>query len=94
MRKITIYHDPGHSWAKVPVALIDKLGLTYRITPYSYQRNDYVYLEEDCDLATFLHAWHEQIGPTPQFIEKSTNRSSKIRSYAPYHPTHRLRRSV
>lgn len=84
MRKITIYHDPGHSWAKVPRKALYDLGIAQRITPFSYQRGEHVYLEEDCDLATFLSAWREQVGTFPDFVEKYTNRSSKIRSYHPY----------
>lgn len=84
MKKITIYHDPGHSWAKVPRAALHELGIAQRITPYSYQRGEHVYLEEDCDLATFLFAYREKHGGIPNFTESYTNRSSKIRSYLPY----------
>ena len=82
--KITIYADPGHSWAKVPRKALHDLGIAQRITPFSYQRGAHVYLEEDCDLATFLHAYREQVGGTPKFTESYTNRSSKIRSYPHY----------
>jgi len=84
MRKITIYHDPGHSWAKVPRKALYDLGIAGRITPFSYQRGAYVYLEEDCDMATFLRAYDEQVGGIPSFTESYTNRQSKIRSYCQY----------
>ena len=83
-RAITIYHDPGHSWAKVPRQTRHDLGIADRITPFSFQRGEYVYLEEDCDMATFLFAWREQRGGVPTFREQFTNRESKIRSYLPY----------
>ena len=85
-RAITIYHDPGHSWAKVPRKTLHDLNIAHRITPFSYQRGEHVYLEEDCDLATFLHAYREQRGGIPPFRESYTNRQSKIRSYNHYRP--------
>lgn len=84
MRKITIYHDPGHSWAKVPVAILTELKIADRITRYSYRRGAYAYLEEDCDLATFVWAYREKHGKNPEFIEKCSNRDSRIRSYPSY----------
>ena len=84
MRTITIYHDPGHSWAKVRRSALYTLGIASRITSFSYQRGEHVYLEEDCDLATFLHAYREQIGGFPAFTERYTVRQSKIRTYCPY----------
>lgn len=85
-RVITIYHDPGHSWAKVPRKTLHELNIAHRITPFSYQRGEHVYLEEDCDMATFLYAYREQHGGVPPFRESYTNRQSKIRSYNPYRP--------
>jgi hypothetical protein len=85
--KFTIYADPGHSWAKVPRKLIHSLGIAHRITPYSYQRGEYVYLEEDLDLNTFVEAYRAQISPALQFVEKYTDRSSKIRTYFSYRIT-------
>ena len=32
--KITIYADPGHAWAKVNKALLNKLGITDQISSY------------------------------------------------------------
>ena len=39
------YIDPGHSWVKVKRSVLHRLGIAYKVSPYSYQRNDYVYLE-------------------------------------------------
>ena len=83
-RTITIYHDPGHSWAKVHRKTLHELGIAHLITPYSYQRGEHVYLEEDCDFAAFLDAWKHQRGGIPPFRERYTNRQSKIRSYRSY----------
>jgi hypothetical protein len=55
-RNLTFYSDPGHGWLAVNRADLDALGIAHLITPYSYQRAGRVYLEEDCDAATFTQA--------------------------------------
>jgi hypothetical protein len=45
--------DPGHGWLEVPRAELDSLGITHKISAYSYQRGELAYLEEDCDFAVF-----------------------------------------
>lgn len=50
-----VHYDAGHSWLKVPKD--DLVGYRVRggqITEFSYQDNDYVYLEEDIDAPMFL----------------------------------------
>lgn len=84
MHTFTLYSDPGHSWAKVPRKLLTKLNIADKITPYSYAKGEYVYLEEDVDLYTFVQAYKAQIAPFPTFKEQHTNRSSRIRSYNCY----------
>lgn len=49
-----IYSDPGHAWLAVPLKVIKRLKLEKEITSYSYQNKGIVYLEEDCDLSTYL----------------------------------------
>ena len=81
--KFDVYADPGHAWCKVPLQLINKLGIAEEITSCSYVRGDKVYLEEDCDLATFVQAMNER-GVDVEFRIHHTDRSSKIRGYAIY----------
>jgi hypothetical protein len=50
METFTHYTDPGHGWVEVPRALLHELGIADKITGYSYQRGEDVFLEEDCDL--------------------------------------------
>lgn len=50
------FTDPGHGWLRVPRRDLVTLGVAHRITPYSYQKDAYVYLEEDCDASRFLQA--------------------------------------
>lgn len=79
----TFYTDPGHGWVKVPLTFLVKLGLEKEISYFSYYRKGYVYLEEDSDLAKFIHKMKEKEIEI-NFITKNTNRSSKIRSYDSY----------
>lgn len=48
--------DPGHSWLEVPICDVRKIGVLDKITPYSPKNADFIYLEEDCDMFTFVDA--------------------------------------
>ena len=82
---VTVYSDPGHAWAKVKRIVLHNLGIADKITAYSYQRGDYVYLEEDCDLTTLCMALNQR-NTRVKFVEKHTDRDSRIRSYERYKP--------
>lgn len=82
---IIVYSDPGHAWGKVKRIVLHNLGIADNISSYSYQRGEYVYLEEDCDLSTLCMALNER-NTRIKFVEKSTNRDSRIRSYERYKP--------
>ena len=45
--------DPGHGWLEVPRAELKRLGIEHLISPYSYQKGEFAYLEEDCDYTVF-----------------------------------------
>ncbi len=80
---INVYSDPGHGWAKVKLALLEKLGIQKQISSYSYVKGEYVYLEEDCDLYSLIVALKEK--NIPYILrDHHTNKSSKIRSYESY----------
>ena len=81
--KINVYTDPGHGWAAVKRDILTAFGIADKVSTYSYQRGQTVYLEEDCDLSLLLGALRER-GITPEFIERHTDRRSPIRSYATY----------
>ena len=81
MKTFTVYTDPSHGWAKVPVSLLDTLGIADKITQFSYRRGEYAYLEEDQDMCTFVTAYRMKYGTRPQWVSKYANKSSKIRSY-------------
>ena len=87
MKSITIYTDPSHGWAKVSLSELFKLEIWDKISTFSYIRSNdkyaYAYLEEDCDLSTYIKALDAK-GIQYQFKTLSTNKSSKIRSYSRY----------
>lgn len=83
---ITVYSDPSHAWGKCRRDVCVNLGIADSISPYSYQRGDYVYLEEDVDLSLLCQALNER-DTRVKFIEKHTYRDSRIRSYERYQPT-------
>mgnify|MGYP003656517778 FL=1 len=80
---VTMYSDPSHGWAKVRKDVLVNLGIADKITRYSYARGDYAYLEEDCDLTTLCMALNER-DTRVKFVEKRSERDSKIRSYERY----------
>lgn len=80
---ITVYNDSSHSWGKVRREVLVNLGIADKISRYSYQRGDYAYLEEDCDLTTLCMALNER-DTRVRFIEKHSTKDSRIRSYDRY----------
>jgi hypothetical protein len=81
---IIVYNDPGHAWGKVKRKVLDNLGLTQEISSYSYQYKDNVYLEEDADLSLVCRHLLFNTNVQIKFVEKHTNRDSRIRSYERY----------
>jgi hypothetical protein len=77
------YQDPGHGWVRVSVGLLHGLKIAEDISPYSYRRDDYAYLEEDCDLGRLYQA-ADKAGITIKLRQFHTNKRSKIRSYKSY----------
>ena len=90
-RIFRVHSDPGHAWVKVPKAFLAKIiGSNWRsvFTPFSYERGDYVYLEEDDDASRFVN-WCRANSIEPVFKEASTGaatKRSRIRTYAPLAP--------
>ena len=80
---IIVYNVPGHGWGKVKRQVLSNLGLVDKVSAYSYQYKDNVYLEEDCDLSLLVQTLYA-LDVRVKFVEKSTNKQSKIRSYESY----------
>lgn len=82
--KFIFYSDPGHGWLHVPRSLINDLGIADKVSSYSYQRVDDVFLEEDCDYSLFAQAM-EKAGMKFEVNEiNEPRRDSWVRSLAPY----------
>lgn len=79
--KLKFYSDPSHGWLAVKRTLLKELGLLEKISSYSYQNGETVYLEEDCDASIFINTLKEK-GTDYALIRKYTNKSSPIRSYS------------
>ncbi len=57
---LTFHSDPGHGWVEAPLTLVKSLGIAEKISAYSYQKEDTVYLEEDCDADLLISALKKQ----------------------------------
>ena len=80
------YQDPGHGWVAVKTKELEKLGITGKISAYSYQKGATTYLEEDMDAGTYIAA-QDAAGVQVNFKKTYTDGRSPIRSYAPYPST-------
>jgi hypothetical protein len=78
---IKFYSDAGHGWGAVKRGLIDTLGIADKISGYSYQNGNTVYLEEDLDLTTLIDTLVLFGTTSIKFIKNHTNGRSPIRSY-------------
>jgi hypothetical protein len=87
MATYQFFSDPAHGWLKVKVSVLATLGIINNISPYSYIRGDYAYLEEDLDAGVFINAFKEKNnGEAPSIkARKQANRSSIIRTYQSYY---------
>ena len=83
MFKFKVFADPGHSWVKVNKKLLTKLNIADKISPYSYQRGNFAYLEEDLDLGILISAMND-MELSFDFQMNYSNRSSRIRNYNCY----------
>jgi hypothetical protein len=77
-----LFHsDPGHGWLQVKRQELKDLGILDKISNYSYQDGNDVYLEEDCDYGAFYEAMLK-IGKTIEIREVvSKNDDSIVRTY-------------
>ncbi|NDH66864.1 MAG: hypothetical protein EBY22_02945 [Gammaproteobacteria bacterium] len=83
MLKLQFFTDPGHGWIKVKKTDLVKLGIADKISPYSYMRTDFAYLEEDCDASLYLGAL-KQRGIEFQLLNLPSSGNSRVRSYQRY----------
>lgn len=87
MKTFDYIQDPGHGWIKTPIKLLVELGIEAEISHYSYYRDGFAYLEEDCDASRFFNAYRARFGVDPKLRERvAREKRSKIRSYLCYTP--------
>lgn len=83
MRTYKLHTDPGHGWLAVGIKELNELGIADKITSYSYVKGRMAYLEEDCDLATFIKAYNAKHGRDPEITESFRERTF-VRNCEPY----------
>jgi hypothetical protein len=72
--RLTFMSDPGHGWLKVPLVEIAALEIEGQISPYSFIKGRFAYLEEDSDCSRYLAARTAQGIPRPEITEKYVER--------------------
>ena len=79
----TLYEDAGHAWIKVSIAELIALNILVDITPFSYIKGRFAFLEEDCDMTTFFTAYQSVTDRSPRYRNSVSSRS-RIRGYDSY----------
>ena len=82
-QKLTFHCDRGHGWLEVTQADIETLGLSDKISAYSYAQGGKAFLEEDCDATLYIEG-AKAAGWTIQIVEKYTDADSHIRRMESY----------
>ena len=77
------FQDPGHGWYRVSREMLRKMDLLDKISSFSYQKGDWVYLEEDCDATIFFDRYKELFGDEYQIkiTQNISDNMSSIRYY-------------
>lgn len=86
-KKFEFISDPGHGWVKVSLHTLWDLRIVDQITPCSYMRKGFAYLEEDCDGSRFVQEYVRKHGERPVLVDRCCrDRYSRIRGYEGYTP--------
>ena len=85
------YEDAGHAWLKVSRKELDDLHVDTLISCFSYTKGDYVYLEEDADLTTYLRAKGLDTREAVQTwwdanVQTQLSNRSSVRNYEAFKP--------
>jgi len=88
--KYVQHDDPGHGWLEVTRKECEELGILGDISPYSYEKDGMVYLEEDLDVSVFLKAKYPDLEPCMAWKMLGATRvhedPTPIRDYPPFQP--------
>lgn len=77
--QLTYLQDPGHGWIACPLPLAHDLGITDKVSRYSYLDRDILWLEEDCDAALLVDALRAR-GEPISFVEIFIKHDAHIRA--------------
>ena len=88
-RTFHFYSDASHGWLKVPIKLIKELNLETKISPFSYKKGDFGYLEEDLDAPLLLAALKKK-GVGYKIVPHWGSKRSRIRNYSSWGGRSRL----
>lgn len=81
---LNFFEDPGHGWLEVSLSLLKQMDINKKISSYSYFKNEFVYLEEDCDMSLFLNKLKELKLSEPEIVRRFSNHDSPVRNYKSY----------
>lgn len=79
--KPTFYSDPGHAWLAVSRQELIDLGILHKVSQYSYQRGEKVYLEEDCDATLYVNLIYALGKKYDYTVRNQAQGYSRIRNY-------------
>ena len=82
---VPLYSSPSHAWAKVSCAQLIDLGVSSKISAFSYRSGRDIYLEEDCDLTVFMEA-AKKAGLEIDLVDRLIAQDDTIRKMDPYTP--------
>jgi len=85
MTNYTFYDDPGHGWLAVERKELKRLGILEKISRFSYQQGEWVYLEEDCDATAFVVA-KKANNEEYKITTRTCDRESPIRNLPSFYP--------
>lgn len=80
MNFIVKHNDPGHGWYQVDRSELVSAGVADKISDYSYQNGDRIYLEEDSDARLFFEKQKEE----KQIVQKYYDERCFIRNLPAY----------
>jgi hypothetical protein len=78
--KVTYFNDSGHGWYSVKRSKLEVMGVLNKVSVFSYQKGDSVYLEEDCDAGLFFNNLTEEERQSIKVVE-SYSRACPVRNY-------------
>ncbi len=78
---VTYMSDQSHSDLKVPVRWAENLNFVNEISEYSFFNDEYIWLEEDVDMALFFNALDERALPEPMIFSETLDHQAPFRLY-------------